>query len=86
MTATWDKVENAECYILMYRRSASNMWLEFPNGRFYPSEKEGRLTGTLSVQLLKDERFQIAIAAVNKSLLMVTSEKFVTGTYGSAAK
>ncbi len=86
VTATWDKVENAECYILMYRRSASNMWLEYPNGRFYPSEKEGRLTGTLSVQLLKDERFQIAIAAVNKSLLMVTSEKFVTGTYGSAAK
>lgn len=85
VTATWDKVKNAEVYVLMYRRGTSNMWLEYPNGRFYPSEKEGRLTGSVSVQLLKDERFQIAIAAVNKSLLTVTSKQFVTGTYGSAA-
>ena len=47
VTATWDKVENAEVYVLMYRRGTSNMWLEYPHGRFYPSEKEGRLPGTL---------------------------------------
>lgn len=85
VTATWDKVENAESYILVYRRSVSNMWHPYPESRFYPNEKDGRLTGSISVQLLKGEKFQIAIAAVNKGLLKVTSQQEVTGTFGTGA-
>lgn len=82
VTATWDKVENAESYILMSRRSTSNMWL--PGNKFFPREEDGRLTGTVLFTNTQVERCQIAIAAVNKSLVKITSPKFVEGTSGAA--
>lgn len=85
VTATWEKVENAEQYYLLFRERSSsyleeNMWIPYSEVRY--SDKDGNLTTTLSIPLTKDVNYEIAIGATNGTTLRVSDRilRVVGGT------
>lgn len=76
ITAKWNKVDNATSYYLVSRAKSSSMWLAY--GKLTTTGTD-EITGTVSIEFVKGETFEIAIAAVNKTFWSVSKSINITG-------
>lgn len=76
ITAKWDKVDNATSYYLVSRAKSSSMWLAY--GKLTTTGTD-EVTGTISIDFVKGETFEIAIAAANRTFWLVSKSTSITG-------
>ena len=75
VTATWSKSENAEGYALMYQGGDSNTFLSL--GDLRPTEKDGKLKGSITIPSTISGTIQIAVAAVCGNVCLMNGERTV---------
>lgn len=82
ITGVWNKVENAADYLLVFKKSPSNMWLA--SDEFTVIENDGKLTATVSINLEKGTPIKIGVAASNGTFWQILGTQSITG--GTDAK